>query len=59
MEVTLLAIGAAKSNPKSQVAITGDGSIELNILELKTLSIHKLLKLLLLTMVDRFKENPK
>ena len=44
MGVTLpMAIGAAKSNPKSQVvAITGDGSIELNIQELKTLSIHKL-----------------
>lgn len=44
MGVTLpMAIGAAKSNSNSQViAITGDGSIELNIQELKTLSIHKL-----------------
>jgi len=44
MGVTLpMAIGAAKSNPKHQIiAITGDGSIELNIQELKTLSIHKL-----------------
>ena len=44
MGVTLpMAIGAAKSNPKFQIiAITGDGSIELNIQELKTLSIHKL-----------------
>jgi acetolactate synthase-1/2/3 large subunit len=38
-----MAIGAAKSNPKYQtIAITGDGSIELNIQELKTLSIHNL-----------------
>jgi len=38
-----LAIGSAIAQPKNQViAITGDGSIELNIQELKTLSHYKL-----------------
>ena len=34
-----LAIGAAVAEPKSQIlAVTGDGSLELNIQELKTIS---------------------
>ena len=38
-----LAIGAAVTEPKSQIiAITGDGSIELNIQELRTMSLNKL-----------------
>ena len=38
-----LAIGSAIAQPKNQViAITGDGSIELNIQELKTMSHYKL-----------------
>ncbi len=38
-----LAIGAAVTQPSSQViAITGDGSIELNIQELRTLSQNNL-----------------
>ena len=38
-----LAIGASTSRPNSQIiAITGDGSIELNIQELRTISINKL-----------------
>jgi len=37
-----LAIGAAVASPKSQVlAVTGDGSLELNIQELKTISHNK------------------
>ena len=44
MGMTLpLAIGASALEPNSQViAITGDGSIELNIQELQTISIHNL-----------------
>ncbi len=44
MGLTLpLAIGASALEPDSQViAITGDGSIELNIQELQTISIHNL-----------------
>lgn len=38
-----LAIGASVSYPKKKIiAITGDGSVELNIQELKTISINKL-----------------
>ena len=38
-----LAIGASVSKPKAQIiAITGDGSIELNIQELRTISINSL-----------------
>lgn len=38
-----LAVGAAVSSPKSQiVAVTGDGSLELNIQELKTISYYGL-----------------
>ena len=38
-----LAIGAAVTKPKSQIiAITGDGSIELNIQELRTMSHNNL-----------------
>ena len=37
-----LSIGAAVANPKKQViSVTGDGSIELNIQELKTISHYK------------------
>ena len=37
-----LAIGAAVARPKSQIlAVTGDGSLELNIQELKTISHNK------------------
>ena len=44
MGLTLpLAIGAAVAEPESQiVAITGDGSIELNIQELQTININNL-----------------
>ncbi|OAB55248.1 hypothetical protein AY600_08775 [Phormidium willei BDU 130791] len=44
MGMTLpLAIGAAATSPNSRIlAITGDGSIELNIQELRTLSEHEL-----------------
>ncbi len=38
-----LAIGASIASPKSQIlAVTGDGSLELNIQELKTISHYKL-----------------
>ncbi len=40
---TPLAIGSAIADPKKQIiAVTGDGSIELNIQELKTMSHYKL-----------------
>ena len=38
-----MAVGAGVSNPDKQIiAVTGDGSIELNIQEIRTMSINKL-----------------
>ena len=49
-----MAIGASATEKDAQViAITGDGSIELNIQELRTLSQNKLdVKLFIIIMVD-------